>query len=357
MRRLPSGWQDKRQSGRLPPNSRTEGIAMRPSLTRTLCLVAGLGLAAFGGAAEAQEKLMLYTSQPSEQMEGVLALFNSKYPNIKVEMFRSGTTEVMNKLQAEVAAGDPKADILLIADSVAMDDVKRQGLLQPYAGADVSKLPAGQYDPDKQYFGTKMITTGIMYNTKSGLPKPESWKDLLKPEAKNQVIMPSPLYSGAAVIHVGTLAAQPDLGWAYFEQLAANGAVAGKGNGSIRDAVARGEKAYGVIIEYMAFGAKQEGSPVDFVFPKEGVTVVNQPVAIMKGARNVEAARKFVDFQLSPEAQLDAVKQNYFPLLKGVAPPAGYPDPAKLKIIDADPVLLLKGTDETKRRFADLYGG
>ncbi|WP_374367796.1 ABC transporter substrate-binding protein [Dongia sp.] len=311
----------------------------------------------FAGIAGAQEKLVLYTSQPAEQMEAVLQKFKAVNPGIEIEMFRSGTTEIMNKLQAEMAAGEPKADVLLVADSVTMDDLKAQDMLQPYSEADVSRLPESQYDKDKTYFGTKLITTGIIYNTAAGKPKPTSWQDLLSEDAKGQVIMPSPLYSGAAVIHVGTMAAQPEFGWEYFEKLADNDAIAVKGNGAVRDAVARGEKAYGVIVEYMAFDQKTKGSPVDFVFPAEGVTAINQPVGILKTAKNVAAAKKFIDYQLSDDAQKDAVTQAYFPLVKGIEPPAGYPDPAGLKIISTDPAVLLKGTEETKKRFADLYGG
>ncbi len=324
---------------------------------RKMISLAGGAAFALAAMSASAEDLVIYTSQPVDQMTKVIELFNQSQPDVKVEMFRSGTTEVMNKLQAEIAAGAPKADILLIADSIAMTGLKNEGLLMAYPDAPVDGLDPVQYDADKTYFGTKMITTGIIYNTASGKPRPASWKDLLKPEAKDQVIMPSPLYSGAAVIHVGTMAAQPEFGWKFFEDMAANGALAGKGNGSVRDAVSRGEKAYGVIIEYMAFGQKAKGSPVDFVFPSEGVTAINQPVAIMKTANNVAAAKKFIDFQLSRAAQEQSVEQKYFPLLKGVTPPDGYPNPETLKIITADPDKLLKSTEETKRNFADLFGG
>jgi hypothetical protein len=33
--------------------------------------------------------------------------------------------------------------------------------------------------------------------------------------------MPSPLYSGAAAIMLGTMTSRPDLGWSYFEKLKA----------------------------------------------------------------------------------------------------------------------------------------
>ena len=320
-----------------------------------IALVASASLLPLAAAQGAD--LVLYTSQPTEQMEEVLARFNEQHPDVEVEMFRSGTTEVLNKLQAEIAAGNPQPDVLLIADSVAMDRLVRQDVLQPYPEADVSALPEGQYDPEMHWFGTKLITTGIVYNTEAGVPTPASWTDLTGDAAEGQVIMPSPLYSGAAVIHVGTMTQQDAFGWDYYEALADNGAVAGRGNGSVRDAVARGEKAYGVIIDYMAFGQKEEGSPVDFVFPEEGVSAINQPVAILATAANVEAARDFVDFQLSEAASEQAVAQNYFPIREGVAAPEGYPDPATLKILPLDSEALIEDTEALKRRFADLFGG
>lgn len=319
-------------------------------------LVTLLGTLAITSAIQAGE-ITLYTSQPQKQMVKVVELFQQKYPNIKVNVYRDGTTKVLSKLQAEIVADSPKPDVLMIADSVAMDALKRQGVLQPYKDAPVKDFDPSQYDKDKYYFGTKLITTGIIYNTKAGVPVPESWNDLLSMAVKNQVIMPSPLYSGAAVIHVGTLTEQPDFGWAYYEKLAKNGAVAGKGNGSVRNAVARGQKAYGIIIDYMAIEAKKKGSPVDFVFPKEGVTSINQPVAILKSAKNVEDARKFIDFQLSKDAQLQSVSQNYIPLMKSIKVPEAYGNLSKLKVMKADPKVIQEKIEENKKKFANLFGG
>ncbi len=80
-------------------------------------------------------------------------------------MFRSGTTEVMNKLLAEFAAGTPRADVLLIADAGSMERLRTDGRLLPYPRADVAQLPPGAVDGERTYFGTKLITTGIVYHT------------------------------------------------------------------------------------------------------------------------------------------------------------------------------------------------
>ncbi|MDO5706602.1 MAG: ABC transporter substrate-binding protein [Paracoccus sp. (in: a-proteobacteria)] len=301
--------------------------------------------------------ITVYTSQPQDQMTTVIEAFNKDYPDVKVELFRTGTTELMSKLQAEFAAGSTPADVLLIADAVAMTEMKEDGRLLPYPDAPVAGIPADVIDPDKTFFGTKLITTGIVYNTSMVKTPPTSWDDLKAPEVASSLIMPSPLYSGAAVIHVGTMVQQPEFGWAYYEELAKNGAVAGQGNGTVIEAVARGEKAYGIIIEYMAMNARKAGSPVDFVWPEQGVSSITQPVAILKDTDNEEGAKAFVDWQLSRTAQEQSVAQGYFPLAEGVAPPEGYPAVSSLHILPLDAAQLRVDDKANKEKFADLFGG
>ncbi len=323
----------------------------------TLRALAPLAAVLLPLGAQAQESITVYTSQPTEQMDLVVQAFNEAHPDIAVEVFRSGTTEVMSKLQAELAAGGTPADVMLIADAVAMTQLKDAGHLMAYPDAPVDGIPEALIDPDAMFFGTKLITTGIVYNTDLVTEPPASWADLTDPAVASQLIMPSPLYSGAAVIHVCTMVQQPEFGWAYYEALADAGAVAGQGNGSVIEAVARGEKAYGIIIEYMAMNAAADGSPVAFVFPEEGVSAITQPVAIMATTDAPEAARTFVDFQLGVAAQVQSVGQGYFPILAGVAQPEGYPDPATLTILPADAQAMLEQDTATKQEFADLFGG
>ena len=314
-------------------------------------------LAALTTTAASAQQITVYTSQPTEQMDLVVQAFNEVHPEVEVEVFRSGTTEVMSKLQAELAAGTSPADVLLIADAVAMTQLKDGGHLMPYPDAPVEGIPDALIDPDMTFFGTKLITTGIVYNTDRVAEAPASWADLTDPAVAADLIMPSPLYSGAAVIHVGTMVQQPEFGWDWYETLAEAGAVAGQGNGSVLEAVARGEKAYGIIIEYMAMNAAAEGSPVAFVFPEEGVSAITQPVAIMATTDAADAAKLFVDFQLGEAAQAQSVEQGYFPVREGVAQPEGYPDPATLSILPSDAATMLADDMATKEEFADLFGG
>ena len=325
---------------------------------RNLILAALCSAVLAAGSAVAQAptgKLTLYTSQPERDAAQTVAAFKRVYPGVDVDVFRSGTTEVMGKLAAEFSAGAPKADVLLLADAATMEALKKDGRLQAYPQAKVDGLDAGTYDADRTYFGSKLITTGIAVNT-AAKTRPASWADLAKPEYKGQIAMPSPLYSGAAAIMLGTMTSRPDLGWTYFEKLKAADAVAVRGNGAVVTAVANGEKAYGVLVDFMAFNAKAKGSPIDFVFPAEGLPAVTEPVAILKTTQNPAAARAFVDFILSDEGQKLAVAMGYIPAKTGVGMPAWYPPGVKINLMPTDiPKVVQTNTDNLKR-FSDLFG-
>lgn len=304
----------------------------------------------------AQSKLVLYTSQPDKDAQQTVEAFRKQNPGVAVEVFRSGTTEVLNKLLAEFVAGAPAADVLLIADAVSMERLKADNRLEAYKTADVSQFPAGAYDSDKTYFGTKLITTGIVVN-KAATMKPKTWSDLLRSEAKGQVVLPSPLYSGAAAIHMAALSSAPGIGAGYYDSLAKNGATPVRGNGPVATAVAGGQKMYGIIVEYMALNAQAKGSPVEFVFPADGVSAVTEPVAMLKSSKNPAASRAFIDFILSRPGQELAVTQGYLPARKDVTPPAGFPNVADLKILPLNVSETLKNDEANKKRFADLFGG
>jgi iron(III) transport system substrate-binding protein len=319
--------------------------------------IAAATLAA-GAPAQAQAvsgKLVLYTSQPDRDAQQTVAAFKQLHPGVEVEIFRSGTTEVMSKLAAEFAGGQPRPDVMFIADAASMEILKADNRLEPHKDAKVDGFRAGTIDPDKTYFGTKIISSGIVYN-KAAKVVPTSWADLAKPELKGQISMPSPLYSGAAAITLGATTARPDLGWKFVEALKANEAVAVRGNGAVLRSVATGEKAYGVLVDFMAFNAKKQGSPVEFVVPKEGLTMVTEPVAILKTASNKPAARAFVDFLLSDEGQKLALKQGYLPAKPSVGSPDWLPAGTELNFMPTDISAIIKTTDADKKRFADLFG-
>ncbi|EWY39308.1 ABC transporter substrate-binding protein [Skermanella stibiiresistens SB22] len=325
------------------------GLIGAAAVSITVAFTASAALAASG-------KLVVYTSQLEADAQQTVDEFKKLNPGVEVEWTRSGTTDLMNKLRAEFQAGSPQPDVLLIADAVTMESLKRDGRLAKFEAAPVAAYQKDFYDADLTYFGTKLITTGIAYN-KNAKMKPTSWADLTKPEAKNLVSMPSPLYSGAAAIHMAALKEVPGLGMKYYEALHENGAVAVRGNGGVMTAVAGGEKLYGVLIDYLPIREGLKGSPVEFVFPTDGVSAVSEPVAILSTARNPEAAQAFVSYLLSRQGQELASSQGFLPAHPDVAPPKGFPKLTEIKVLPLDNAKALAEDQANKMAFADLFGG
>ncbi|WP_039055035.1 ABC transporter substrate-binding protein [Enterobacter sp. Bisph1] len=322
---------------------------------RKKSVLASIVLAIITTSAFAKSTLTLYTSQPNEDAQMTVGAFEKAHPDIEVKWIRDGTSKLTARLQAELAAGGAAPDVLLLADSVTMESLKQKNLLAAYKSPEAARFNAQLYDKDGYYYGTKLITTGIAYHTKAPI-KPTSWQDLLKPELKNMTTLPSPLYSGAAQIHQATLMNDPALGWQYYEKLKGNGAMPQSGNGAVMSAIASGSKAYGVLVDYLAIREKAKGAPIDFVFPKEGVSIVTEPVAMMKEAKNPQAAQAFIDFVLSDEGQKLVLSQGYLPADGNLPVPAGFPPRDSIKLMPFDAAQALADTESNKKRFADLFG-
>ncbi|MBZ5488511.1 ABC transporter substrate-binding protein [Halomonas aquamarina] len=307
-------------------------------------------------ATAAAETLTLYTSQPQSDAQQTVDAFMEAHPEIEVEWVRDGTTRLMTRLRSELSAGVSNPDVLLIADSMTMESLKRDGHLQAYESAEREAFEPETFDPQGYYYGTKLITTGIVYNT-GAEARPTRWQDLLEPEYEGLVTMPSPLYSGAALIHMAAITENPELAEDYYERLRDNRVEAQSGNGGVFNAVAAGTKAYGIVVDFLPIREAAKGSPVEFVFPEEGVSAVTEPVAIMEGAQNVDAARKFVDFVLSQAGQELVSRQGYLPARGGVAAPEGFPERESIELMPVDINQALDQEEALKARFSELFGG
>ena len=331
--------------------------ALRKLTTLTVAAFALTALSplSLSTADAAEGRLVLYTSQPNADAQATVDAFTAAHPGVEVEWVRDGTTQMMARLATEFEAGNPQPDVLLIADMVTMEGLKQEGRLMAHPDADTSAYDEGLYDAEGYYFSTKLITTGIVYNTAAPF-QPESWGDLLQDEAAGQVRIPSPLTSGAALIHLETLTSNLDAGWGYYETLAANDTVAAGGNGGTFNAVAGGEQLFGMVVDFLAIREKANGAPVEFVFPTEGVSAVTEPVAILSTAQNPDAAKAFVDFLLSPAGQQLAADQGYVPAHPDIELPAGFPARDAITVMPFDPAQALANSEDNRIRFADMFG-
>lgn len=308
------------------------------------------------GSALAQSgTLRLYTSQPDADAARTVEAFEAIYPDVDVEIFRSGTEEVISRLLLEAEARASQADVLLVADAPTFEILEEEGLLEPYLSPNRTGINEAYYDSEGFYYGTKLIATVIVYNTNLVDEPVTSWAELAAlPDG--QVAMPSPSYSGAAAYNLGVLSRTEGIGFEYYEAMYENDVFLTQGNGAVFRSVASGEVPYGMMIDFLPIREAQDGAPIGVVYPEEGVPAITEPAGIVAGNQNPEAARAFIDFLLSQEGQQLAADMGYLPIREDVTAPAGFPDLADITILSVDADTLATNRDSDKERFAELFG-
>ena len=302
--------------------------------------------------------ITLYTSESEDQVNEMVADFNEVYPDVQIDILRSGTGEVVGKLQAEMEGGEIQADMMWFADLDFFRKLGEEDMLLEYVpvGSDV-------VEDTYHYFGNKahevrFIFNIVAYNTTLVDTPPTGWKDLLNPEYKGRIGMASALYSGGAFNNLGTLVNEPDMGWDFYEQLNANEVVVGRGNGGIGTSIASGEFVMGQLIDFMARNLKNEGSPVEMIWPEEGSVVIPTPVGIYKNTDNPAACQAFLDYLYSDRAQALFVQQNYLSVLPGAPEPEGltaYPE-GGLKILVPPVEFMAENREELRNKYEELFG-
>lgn len=284
-------------------------------------------LLAAAGAAHAETTLTVYTALEADQLKAYQAGFEADYPEVKIRWVRDSTGIVTAKLLAEKAA--PQADVVMGVAASSLLLLDKEGLLQPYAPRGVDKLAPRYVDSANPpaWVGMDVWGATICFNTveaaRLGIRKPESWRDLLKPEYKGRIVMPNPASSGTGYFDVSAWLqtfGEKD-GWAYMDKLHDNIAQYTHSGSKPCKQAAAGEFPVGIAFEYRGAKLKNEGAPIDLVFPKEGLGWDVEATAVMKGTKNLEAARKLADWSASKQANELYEKNFAIVAYPGVAKP------------------------------------
>src|SRR5207244_3118025 len=185
-----------------------------------------------GGSASAQDarvdaarkegKVVWSTSLALSSSEKVAKLFEAAYPGISVEVHRTGSQRILQRVMQELQANLKLVDVIHTSDAGHFVLLKEKKLLMKYTPPAVDAFPTGFKDRDGYYYGLRATVNVIAYNTKiiPSAEAPRTWKDLLDPKWKGKLVTAHPGYSGVIATHV--LALVHLHGWDYFKQLAQN---------------------------------------------------------------------------------------------------------------------------------------
>jgi iron(III) transport system substrate-binding protein len=299
-------------------------------MLRLLMLVPGL-LVAVPRPAPAAEEVVVYSSVDEENAKKLLDAF-TKATGIQVRFTFLSSGPAVARLEAE--KGNPRADVWFGAPSENHVVAKDKGLSQPYLSPNAKDLAPHFRDKDGYWTSFYMNPLGLGVNTKvikeRGAPVPTSWEDLLRPELRNQIQMPSPQTSGTGYNMVATLVQLwgEDRAFEYLKKLHPNVQTYTQSGTAPSKAAAIGQAAIGIQFTPAFLQLADEGYPLQLVFPKEGVGFEAPAISIVRGAPHLDAAKKLVDWFLTLDGQntITDAKTYFFPvhpkakLMKGLPP-------------------------------------
>jgi iron(III) transport system substrate-binding protein len=309
-------------------------------------------------AARREGKVVWYTSLALSSAEKVAKLFEAAYPGVKVDVHRTGSQRILQRVMQEVQANIKNADVIHTSDAGHYVLLKEKKLLMAYTPAGVERFPASFKDRDGYHYGLRATVNVIAYNTKAvpAAEAPKTWKDLLDPKWQGKLVTAHPGYSGIIATHV--LALVQLHGWDYWKQLARNKPMLVQSAVDPAGVVSSGERVVAANGgDYTFYQARKKGNPIAIVFPKEGVPLVISPSAIAAFAPHPNAARLFTDFIFSQAVQqVLADSEGLYTGHPGVTYPADQPVLSDLKLLQVDPDELEKRNEEIKLRFVEFFG-
>jgi ABC-type Fe3+ transport system, periplasmic component len=325
-----------------------------------------LGVTALVGCGEGKtatttesKKLVVYSPNSEAIINTIIPMFE-KETGIKVELVSAGTGELLKRLQSE--KDNTYADVMFGGSRSQF--VQMPDIFEKYVSPNDKDIMEGHKNTTG--YITSYVADGsvLLVNTKLiGDIKIEGYADLLNPALKGKIATADPSSSSSAFAQLTNmlLAMGGDYtsqkGWDYVKQLFTNidGKIA-SGSGAAHKSVANGEYVVALTYEDPSASYVKSGAAVKIVYPKEGTVFLDGAAGIVKGAKNMDNAKKFIDFIISKNAQ-DAFGSQLTnrPLRKDAALGTYMTAMDKIKLITEDTEYVDKNKSAIVQKYTDIF--
>jgi iron(III) transport system substrate-binding protein len=281
-------------------------------MTNRLPALAALLLAAatLAGCGDSRTPVVLYSPHGRDLLSLLETTYEASHPKIDVRWLDMGSQEVFDRIRSEKA--NPQADVWFGGPDTIFGRGAEEGLLQPYRPAWADAVPSGSRDPKNLYFGAYRSMPVLVYNTDavSAADAPKDWDDLLDPRWRGQVLIRDPLASGTMRTMFGMILARsvdetgsPERGFEWLRRLDAQTKQYVLNPALMIEELARREGLVTVWDLTDILWQQKRGKPLGFNFPTSGTPVIDDSIGLVAGARHPAAAKAFIDWVGSPEAQ------------------------------------------------------
>ena len=286
------------------------------------------GLAAatanFYDKAKIEGKLVIYGAGDPEQFNPVKAAFQKRYPGIEVDGVDQRGRESREKVFAEQRGRNYVADIVQ-SGFTTQNELIDAGFVEPYKSSQVDQVIPELATAAGDLNSRTISIFAIMVNTNlvPAGQEPKSWNDVLDPKWRGKIAMDDPRGSGPG----GTILSPMELiyGLDWSEKLGANQPFFATQAGPLIAGTVRGE--YAMFISAGApdiVNQRKAGAPVKQVRPEEGLGITQNSMALIKNAPHANAAKLWIEWNMSEEGQMALAATGQGPVRKGIT--AGEPE-------------------------------
>ena len=283
------------------------------------------------------KRLLIYTSHKEELWKPIVKEFEER-TGIWVEVVSGGT----NLLLEEIAEkkGEVDADLFFGGGVESLNAFSDYFI--PYEAKGIEEVDSQFRSTEGVWTPFSALPVVLIYNNKLLSPEEiSSWKDVLNPKFRGKIAIANPAHSASAFTGLLSFAKAVQEETDSTEDSSGDKEILpriakqleGKeyaDSGEVPEAVADGSKLLGITLEETALKYMAKGKNIGIIYPKEGTTVVPDAGAILKGAKHLENAQKFLDFSISKDCQ-DILQKRFHrrAVLKSMA---GEGNPSLLEI-------------------------
>jgi iron(III) transport system substrate-binding protein len=326
-----------------------------PALAAALVLALAACGATSSGVTSSSDRaspdaLTLYTCVSDSTVQPVIAAFEKSDPGSRVDLFRAPTGELNARVAADVRSGGLRADVIWGCDPLTVQAFVGQGLVGGWTPPGADAIPAQYRTAD--YVGAAVLYMVAVHRT--DVPAPRAWADLAGPDYTGAVAVPDPSVAASALGALGWFAGNPAYGLGFYRDLKGNGAAQVKTPDDVTTGVAQGVYDAGMTTANAAYAAREDGSPVDVVWPEPGAVAIYGPVALATHSADSRVAQNFISFVVSADGQQVLGKAGSYPTRPGVAGPTV---PAGAPVVSPDWAAIGQSRDTMLSGYHQLFGG
>ncbi len=262
--------------------------------------------------------LTVYSPHGRDLLKLVEETFEAANPEIDVRCLDMGSQEVYERVRSEAA--NPQCDVWFGGPATILSRGARDGLLEPFKPEWAEAVPPGSRHPENLYFGLYRTPPLLVYNQDAIAEEdaPKDWDDLLDERWRGQVLIRDPVASGTMRTIFGMILARSVVetgdtasGFEWLGRLDAQTKEYVHSPALLHQKMVRREGLVTMWELTDILFQRLRGSPLGYRFPASGSPVIDDSIGLVKGSRQPQAARAFIDWVGSREAQLLAAEKAF----------------------------------------------